>query len=185
MDDEPPRKRAKTNEVSDSSGNDTRLRLSKERMFIGVENLFKKDVLKESKESEAILCCDEEMRAKLMDIAERIIKLPKYRSVKLHDVYMALIFTFYSLLGEQTEDVFDTEFFYGKAFNALDPHNIFLDLTTGDIEEADGTNLSQVVRRMLLGLNGGKRRKRTLRSRRRTKTRRTKTRRRKTMRRKK
>lgn len=156
MDDEPPIKRAKTDTVN------SEMFIRKERMFIKLQKLFEDQIelfLKPHELPNAIICCDEEMRTKLMDISERIIRMPMYSSAKLHDVYMGLIFTFYSLLGEQTEDAFDTHFFYGKAFDARIPNKIFLDLTIGDITEADGTNLSQYVRKMLLGLNGGKRRK--------------------------
>lgn len=170
MEGDPPRKRTRAYRES------LELHEKKERTFISLQKLFEKqirDFFEPSELPNVIVCCDEEMRNKLMEFAERINKIPKYRSEKIHDIYMALIFTFYSLLGEQTEDAFGTEFLIGKGFNPRLPYELFLELTIGDLMEENGTNLSQNIRRSLLGFNGGKKRskksKRRKRSKRKTK----------------
>ena len=56
------------------------------------------------------------------------------------------------------EDAFGTEFLLGKGFNPRLPYELFLELTIGDLMEENGTNLSQNIRRSLLGFNGGKKR---------------------------
>jgi hypothetical protein len=65
------------------------------------------------------------------------------------------------MLGEQIDDVFDTGFIKKYTKNPTLVEHLFIDLTTKDILEADGTNLSSFVRKMLLGLHGGKRRIKT------------------------
>jgi hypothetical protein len=133
--------------------------LLKQKLFKSIEKFFKRNTLRNIPEHEAILCCDDEMRNKLIMAGDRIIRIPAYRSIEHQDLYLTLIFTFYAMLGEQIDDIYDTMFLKRNAKNPALVEQLFIDLTTKDMLEADGTNLSSFVRKMLLGLHGGKRRR--------------------------
>ncbi len=144
--------------------------LLKQRLFKSIEQFYKRETLRYIPEPNAILCCDDEMRNKLIRVGDRIIRIPAYNSIEYQDLYLTLIFTFYAMLGEQIDDIYDTKFLKAYAKNPALVEQLFIDLTAKDILEADGTNLSSFVRKMLLGLNGGKRRKGKSRKRKTSKT---------------
>ena len=133
--------------------------LLKQILFKSIEQFYKRETLRYIPEMEAILCCDDDIRTKLINVGDRIKKLSEYKDIKHQDLYLTLLFTFYAMLGEQINYVFDTKFLKTYSKNPVLVEQLFIDLTARDLMEPDGTNLSSFVRRMLLGLNGGKRRK--------------------------
>lgn len=143
--------------------------LLKQKLFKSIEKGYKQRTLREIPETHAILCCDDEMRNKLIEVGERIKRIGTYASIDYRDLYLTLLFTFYAMLGEQIDDIYDTGFLKRNAKNPTLVEHLFIDLTTKDILEADGTNLSSFVRKMLLGLHGGKRRRRRTKRNKRTK----------------
>lgn len=146
--------------------------LLKQNLFKSIEQFYKRETLRYIPEMEAILCCDDDIRTKLINVGDRIKKISEYKDIKHQDLYLTLLFTFYAMLGEQINYVFDTKFLKTYSKNPVLVEQLFIDLTARDLMEPDGTNLSSFVRRMLLGLNGGKRKRRVNRRKRKGRTRR-------------
>lgn len=107
-------------------------------------------------------CCNEREKHMIQIYASKIHELTKYKPLSLFDIYLTLIFAYYSLhLMEQTEDwlrTYDLE----NANNKELSNKLYKDITIGDIIDGEGNNLSSEIRRAFMGfrpsLRGGKRR---------------------------
>lgn len=120
--------------------------------FGTVEKLFRDEISNHPRyEQNTVICCDEEHENELIQLAYRIKLTQPYNDLSDRDLYLTLIFIYYSLLGEQTEDIFTLDFLQKNAINKHLVQQLYLQLTTGDIIETTGRNLSQDVRRGFLG----------------------------------
>ena len=136
--------------------------LQKQYIFGTVEKIFKRHIGKYPKtEINGVICCDEEQENEMITLADRIKLISPYNNLTNYDLYLTLIFIYYSLLEEQANDVFKTRFLMFYAMNKPLVRDLFFKLTTGDIIESDGNNLSQTVRRGYMGFEriGGKKNK--------------------------
>jgi hypothetical protein len=134
--------------------------IREQQMTFGtVEKMFRDEISNHPRyEQNTVICCDEEHENELIQLAHRIKLTQPYNDLSDRDLYLTLIFIYYSLLGEQTEDVFTLDFLKKKSINKPLVEQLYLQLTTGDIIETNGRNLSQDVRRGFLGFSpiGGK-----------------------------
>ena len=99
------------------------------------------------------VCCGEAQAESMINLANRIKLTPPYNTLSDRDLYVTLIFIYYALLGEQRTDIFNMNFLSNHASNKELVVKLYIDLTTGDIIETSGKNLSQDVRRGFLGFS--------------------------------
>jgi hypothetical protein len=140
----------------------------KQDIFLKVEKLYRDNlsrVLTEhaNLEKYQLICCSEEEATEIINLGDRIHQTPPYNNLSYYDMYLTLILIYYSLLGEQTEDFLNTRFLNRYAYNKELVKDLYLKLTTGDIMEPNGINLSSLVRRSFFGMrqSGGKKRTKT------------------------
>ncbi len=106
------------------------------------------------------VCCNEQEKHMIQSFAEEIHKTTKYRQLSFYDLYLTLIFTYYSLhLMEQTEDWLRSYDLVDYMRNEL-VKELYKDITTGKLLDINNNNLSKEIRRAFMGLRGGKRNKR-------------------------
>jgi hypothetical protein len=114
------------------------------------------------------MCCEEEEKVFLMDMAEHLRE--DFPDMSLKDIYITLIFSYYSLtLGEQTSDYLNTRSFAKYADDYDGVFQLFLLITVGDIsrtvtdslqdendmETYHEVNLSSQIRRHMFGMPYG------------------------------
>lgn len=98
------------------------------------------------------LCCNEGEEDAIIYIAKIIKEIQQYEKLSFRDIFLTLIFTYYSLsLNEQSKDWLDTGFLQGKASNKKLVYDLFYDITIGNIIVND-SNLSSYIRRSMFGL---------------------------------
>jgi len=127
------------------------------------------------------VCCTNDERRKILSFAYMIINIPAYQHLRLVDIFLVLIYTYYSLAyNEQSLDWLTLEtlaFFVnsvdedGNPFpeNGMSSGNssyaiqLYFDITTQDILEniyyGKQVNMSSQIRRTMLDLAEGKRNK--------------------------
>jgi hypothetical protein len=112
-------------------------------------------------------CCNEKEKEMIQKYADKIHKLTIFKPLSFFDIYLTLIFAYYSLhLMEQTEDWLRT-YDLKNAKNQNLSNKLYKDVTIGDIIDSEGKNLSSEIRRKFMGLRGGKKsRKRRINKRR-------------------
>ena len=124
------------------------------------------------------ICCDENDETDIIRMGERIKRIPEFASLSFREVYIVLVYIYYSLrLNEQIKDWLPLNFLQEKLLNNQLALKLFIDITTGDIM-INGENFSSYVRRYILGMRmrGGKKRNRSKRNKRkRNKSKRNKT----------
>jgi hypothetical protein len=92
------------------------------------------------------ICCNDSETEFIMKYGD--ILSEKYPKVELNDIYVALIFTYYSLnLGEQTTDYLDLADLRDKCVDYNKVKKIFIMLTTSD------KSIASAVRRHFFGMN--------------------------------
>jgi hypothetical protein len=136
---------------------------AREKSFRDAENIilqkFARRVSPERRNNFNV-CCNEDEKHMIQSFADKIRTIPEYSFVSLFDIYLTLIFTYYSLhLMEQTRDwlrTFDLE----EALDSYTVNELYRDITIGDIIDDNGNNISSEIRRAFMGLRGGKRSKR-------------------------
>jgi len=135
---------------------------SKKNIFAEAEDIFKKEIQRLLKTgywtSEEItnICCNEEERVNIMHIADIIKNISPYDTLSYKDMYMTIIYTYYSLnLNEQTKDWLENKVLSKNTSQPELCDNLYLAITTGDLEYK-GVNLSSKIRRGMMGLRGGK-----------------------------
>lgn len=114
------------------------------------------------------ICCEQQEKVFLMDMAKHLIE--EFPDMSLKDVYIALIYSYYSLtLGEQSTDVLHTRTFSKYADDYDDVLQLYLQITVGDIsrtvldqtenesemETYRDVNLSSQIRRHMFGMPYG------------------------------
>lgn len=126
--------------------------------FHEVEKLFTDEFYKRNSTTNQIngnICCDEVDQRSIKVMAENIKRVPEFATLSDRDIYIVLIFTFYSLrLNEQTRDWLNTGFLNTNLVNKVLGNKLFLDITTNDIT-LDGQNFYSAIRCYILGLHGG------------------------------
>jgi hypothetical protein len=119
----------------------------KKAAFDEVKDAFA-DVISEThwEKDDVNLCCNESETDFIMKYGD-ILK-SKYPKVALKDIYVALIFTYYSLnLGEQTTDYLDLADLRDQCVDYNKVKKIFIMLTTSD------KSIASAVRRHFFGMN--------------------------------
>ena len=97
-------------------------------------------------EEKVNICCNTSETEFIMNYAD--ILAEKYPNVTLNDIYVALIFTYYSLnLGEQTTDHLDLADLRDQCVDYNKVKKIFIMLTTSD------KSIASAVRRHFFGMN--------------------------------
>jgi hypothetical protein len=126
----------------------------KYNIFLLVENLFKHEISSYKKEYiETIsICYSIENKQDVIKIGDKIKEIFPYNILGNYDLYLTLIFMYYSLLSEPGEEIFEGWFLNEHALNNMIVTNLYFILTTGDLIETNGDNLSKSVRRYFLGL---------------------------------
>jgi len=119
----------------------------KKEIFYEVEFNFSKVIDETHWETDKVnRCCNATETDFIMKYGD--ILSDKYPNVTLKDIYIALIFTYYSLnLGEQTTDYLDLADFKDQCDNYNKVKKIFIMLTTSD------KSIASAVRRHFFGMN--------------------------------
>ena len=119
----------------------------KKEIFYEVEFSFSKVIDETHWETDKVnRCCNATETDFIMKYGD--ILSEKYPNVTLKDIYIALIFTYYSLnLGEQTTDYLDLANFKDQCDNYNKVKKIFIMLTTSD------KSIASTVRRHFFGMN--------------------------------
>lgn len=132
---------------------------SREKSFRDAENIILQKFARRispQRRNNFNVCCDENEKQMIQIFADKIRAIPEYSFVSLFDIYLTLIFTYYSLhLMEQTRDwlrTFDLE----EAIDSYTVNELYRDITIGDIIDENGNNISSEIRRAFMGLRGGK-----------------------------
>lgn len=131
----------------------------KQTLFLQTEKLFRDEianvVTNKKIEKNLNLCCDEKIENMITkDFAEKIKKTKEYNSLSYADLYLTLVYLYYSLvLGEQSEDhVFTMNFLKKNAYNKSLVVDLYYKIATGDLK-LKSLNISKYIRRNLLFVN--------------------------------
>ena len=126
-----------------------------------VENLFTNKMYQRPGMTTAIsqnlnICCDDSDRTDIIRMGERIKTMPEFASLSFRQIYIVLVFIYYSLrLNEQPKDWLPLKFLPEKLLYNQLALKLFIDITIGDIM-INGQNFSSAVRRHAIGMRGGK-----------------------------
>jgi hypothetical protein len=135
---------------------------TKKDIFLKVEKQFTDELhskVEAMLSKELSFCCDEVDEESMINMADIIKGIPKYSILSFRDIYFVLIYIYYSLrFNEQTEDWLDINFLQRNVLNKPLALDLYYNITTGDII-ANGQNLSSAIRRYVLEIRGGKKRK--------------------------
>jgi len=130
--------------------------------FLEVEELFRDELYRKAaqrgaKTTSINVCCEEQDETDIIHMANFIRQIPEYANLSLRDIFIVLIYIYYSLrLNEQTEDWWlKTNFLQLNLYNKDLGKNLYYNIVTGDILMPDGRNLSSLIRRYVLGTAGG------------------------------
>jgi len=127
----------------------------KHNIFVIVEKIFKDEILSYKDEyiNSINICYSVQNKKDIIKIGDRIQEIFPYNMLGNYDLYLTLIFIYYSLLGEPGEEIFTGTFFIKYAFNEILVTNLYFMLTTDDLIEHNGNNLSKYVRKYFLGMS--------------------------------
>jgi hypothetical protein len=152
----------------------------KKELFKITENIFKKQANVYASEAVRInepgenfgkldttkinLCCDEATEAEIIEFGDLIKTIPKFSDLKLFEIYIALLFTYYSLRYNEPinfEWLYSKEFFpmFDGILNVKRIKDLLYDITMGDINI--NINLSSKIRRAAMEMKGGKKKSKT------------------------
>jgi hypothetical protein len=111
-----------------------------------IEHLFDNKELEEALEEN--ICCNETEKQIIKTFADFLKYTDNYKNISMNDIYLTLIYIYYSLnLNEQTTDWLDMSFFIKYSENKKDTQRLYLDITTNDIN----INISSIIRRQMMG----------------------------------
>ena len=133
-----------------------------ERTFRQVETYFSDQIYKHVSrvilEKQNICCEEKEIHDFLLPIALTLKRA--FPEMTDKDICITIIYTYYALnLNEQTEDFMNNKIYKNYADNPARVEQLYLEITTQNIM-FENRDLSSAIRRyMLLGHNGGKKRK--------------------------
>ena len=126
----------------------------KYNIFLLVEKLFKDEIslYKDEYINSICVCYDIQNKQDVIKIGDKLKEIFPYSILGNYDLYLTLIFIYYSLLSEPGEEIFEGWFLNSHALNNMVVNKLYFILTTGDLIETNGDNLSKCVRRYFLGL---------------------------------
>ena len=102
------------------------------------------------------ICCDDTDRTDIIRMGERIKTMPEFASLSFRQIYIVLVFIYYSLrLIEPPNDWLPLKFLPEKLLYNQLALKLFIDITIGDIM-INGQNFSSAVRRHANGMLGGR-----------------------------
>jgi hypothetical protein len=135
-----------------------------QQTFLEVEKLFTDELYRKAAQQRTEItsinfCCEEqdETETDIIHMANLIRQIPAYANLSFRDIFIVLIYIYYSLrLTEQIDDWWlNTNFLQLNLYNKDLGQNLYYNIVTGDILMPDGTNLSSRIRRYVLGPAGG------------------------------
>jgi hypothetical protein len=101
------------------------------------------------------ICCGSLEFMSLLKIAKSLKNI--YEMIDDRDICIAVIYTYYALtLGEQTIDFITPKIYANYAESSKNVTELITNITTGDIEDENGVNISQKIRQFMLFGKGGK-----------------------------
>ena len=100
-------------------------------------------------------CCDEVDETSMINMGDIIKGIQEYSTLSFRDIYFVLIYIYYSLrFNEQTEDWLRIKFLQRNLVNKPLALDLYSNITTGDII-VNGNNISSAIRRYVLEMRGG------------------------------
>ena len=132
--------------------------------FLTVEKLFTDELYRKTKslslsQTDLNFCCDDEDEENMINMANAILQTPEFSILSERDIFFVLIFIYYSLrFNEQIEDWLKINFLINNLQNKELGWKLYIQITTGDIM-VNGENISSLIRRYIMELNGGKKSK--------------------------
>lgn len=129
--------------------------------FLSAEKLFTDELFRKTQNQTNLnTCCDANDENIMIEMATHIREVPQFSTLSLKDIFIVLIFTYYSLrYNEQTEEWLTTGFLNRILYNKELGKQLYFQITTGDIMVNDD-NLSSAIRRYIMEMNGGKKKSR-------------------------
>jgi hypothetical protein len=142
---------------------------NKKRTFLQVERLFKGEMRYYPAWLTGTfnICCDETEKRDIIEIGDRIKTIPEFESLSFRNIYLVLIYIYYSLnLNEQSTDWLNMKFLSDNVEydedDEYDEENeeyktvklckkLYYDITTGDIM-INNSNFSSDLRRKIMGM---------------------------------
>ena len=133
-----------------------------ETKFLQIEKLFNDEMFRRNRARNTVyanLCCDDDDQTDIIQMSHLIKEIPEYNSLSYRDIFVVLIFIYYSLrFNEQSTDWLRMNFLNKNLINLELAKKLYYHLTIGDLY-VENDNLSTAIRRHALGLKGGKKRK--------------------------
>jgi hypothetical protein len=140
----------------------------KSDLFLKVEKLFTDELYRKSDiydkyakknknpfSTNFNFCCTDEDERDMIIMGDMIKTHPKYKSLGYREIYLVLIYVYYSLrYNEQTEDWLRMSFlkYHMTQPNFNKAKELYIDITVRDIM-VNGENLSVKIRRFIMGLD--------------------------------
>jgi hypothetical protein len=121
-------------------------------LFTFVETLFISylhETIKPEYVEEENICCNETEKCFIKFYAKLLKTLEPYKKMSKRDIFLTLIYIYYSLnLNEPTADWLTMHFLKENSDNELETINLYVEITSGDIQ----INISSCIRRQMMGL---------------------------------
>lgn len=130
---------------------------NKSIIFLDVEKLFirqfyKKNFLPYHEHLNFNICFDEHDESDIISISDIIKNYTDFTDLSLRDIYLVVIYIYYSLrMNEPTEDWLTFKFLEKNAIYFQSVKKLYFDITFGDIFIED-LNFSSTIRRFIMGI---------------------------------
>lgn len=130
---------------------------NKSIIFLDVEKLFirqfyKKYFLPYHEHLNFNICFDEHDESDIISISDIIKNYTDFTDLSLRDIYLVVIYIYYSLrMNEPTEDWLTFKFLEKNAIYFQSVKKLYFDITFGDIFIED-LNFSSTIRRFIMGI---------------------------------
>jgi hypothetical protein len=131
--------------------------IDKPKLFSEVERLFVEEIHKcrMKYQIHSNICCEEQDEKNIIMIADELKSHKEFSDISLKDIYLVLIYTYYSLrLNEQTIDWLRMSFLRRHASDYERVRSLYFQITIGNIT-SNGKNLSSMLRKFIMGMRGG------------------------------
>ena len=131
--------------------------IDKPKLFSEVEKLFVEEIHKCRMKYQIHLniCCEEQDEKNILRIADELQSHKEFSDLSLKDIYLVLIYTYYSLrFNEQTTDWLTMSFLRRHATDYERVRSLYFQITIGNIT-SNGKNLSSMLRKFIMGMRGG------------------------------
>ena len=130
---------------------------NKSIIFLDVEKLFirqfyRKNCLPYHEHLNFNICFDEHDESDIISISDIIKNYTDFTDLSLRDIYLVVIYIYYSLrMNEPTEDWLTFKFLEKNAIYFQSVKKLYFDITFGDIFIED-LNFSSTIRRFIMGI---------------------------------